>query len=129
MFAVVNSSRVDRKTAKPLPSEKVGRKAEPEKRFHINPIWQKLASHIQPKLAVSTPDDPYEQEADRVAERVLRMPEPVIQRAGALGAVSGSPCPKCEEEPKLMRTPAGAGESSAVTDDVTDALGSGRPLE
>lgn len=35
---------------------------------------------IQAKLKVSEPGDIYEQEADRVAEQVTRMPEPVIQR-------------------------------------------------
>ena len=30
---------------------------------------------IRPKLIVSQPGDPYEQEADRVAEEVMRMPE------------------------------------------------------
>jgi len=36
---------------------------------------------IQPKLTVGAPDDEYEQEADRVADQVMRMPEPVIQRS------------------------------------------------
>lgn len=36
---------------------------------------------VQAKLAISEPGDKYEQEADRVAEQVMRMPEPVIQRA------------------------------------------------
>jgi hypothetical protein len=31
---------------------------------------------IQAKLAISQPDDPFEREADRVAERVMRMPDP-----------------------------------------------------
>lgn len=31
---------------------------------------------VQPKLIVGQPGDPYEQEADQVAEEVLRMPEP-----------------------------------------------------
>jgi Domain of unknown function (DUF4157) len=35
---------------------------------------------IQPKLTVGEPDDKYEQEADRVADRVMRMPESSIQR-------------------------------------------------
>lgn len=35
---------------------------------------------IQAKLTVSQPNDPYEQEADQVAEEVMRMPESVIQR-------------------------------------------------
>lgn len=36
---------------------------------------------IQPKLTVNPPNDRYEQEADRVAEQVMRMPAPAIQRA------------------------------------------------
>jgi hypothetical protein len=35
---------------------------------------------IQPKLKISQPNDKYEQEADRVADMVIRMPEPKIQR-------------------------------------------------
>ena len=35
---------------------------------------------LQPKLVVGRPDDKYEQEADRVADQVMRMPEPGIQR-------------------------------------------------
>lgn len=36
---------------------------------------------VQPKLAVNPPDDRHEEEADRVAEQVMRMPQPRIQRA------------------------------------------------
>ncbi len=35
---------------------------------------------LQTKLKISEPNDPYEQEADRVADEVMRMPEPTIQR-------------------------------------------------
>ncbi|MBG1270885.1 eCIS core domain-containing protein [Nostoc sp. WHI] len=35
---------------------------------------------LQTKLRVSEPGDRYEQEADRVADEVMRMPEPTIQR-------------------------------------------------
>jgi len=35
---------------------------------------------IQASLKIGQPDDQYEQEADRVAERVMRMPDPVIQK-------------------------------------------------
>jgi flagellar biosynthesis GTPase FlhF len=45
-------------------------------------------AQVQTKLEVSQPDDPYEQEADRVAEQVMAMPEPKVQRA----------CPSCENE-------------------------------
>jgi len=46
---------------------------------------------IQTKLSVSQPGDPFEQEADRVSETILRMAEPVIQRQG---------CPTCDDEPE-----------------------------
>ena len=35
---------------------------------------------IQTKLSINTPNDKYEQEADRIAEQVMRMPEPKVQR-------------------------------------------------
>lgn len=35
---------------------------------------------IQPKLRVGTPDDAYECEANRVADQVMRMPDPGIYR-------------------------------------------------
>jgi hypothetical protein len=35
---------------------------------------------VQAKLRISQPNDKYEQEADRVADQVMRMPESVIQR-------------------------------------------------
>ncbi len=60
-----------------------------------NSIWQSLAlrpAAIQPKLNVSQPGDPYEQEADQVADQVTRMPEPQLQRACACGGG----CPTCK---------------------------------
>ena len=35
---------------------------------------------IQPKLTINRPNDRYEQEADRVADLVMRMPDPLLQR-------------------------------------------------
>jgi hypothetical protein len=35
---------------------------------------------LQAKLTVSRPDDPCEREADRVADEVMRMPEPALYR-------------------------------------------------
>jgi hypothetical protein len=49
---------------------------------------------IQPKLAVKTPEDIHEQEADRISEQVTRMPEPQLRRA--CSCVGG--CPKCQAE-------------------------------
>jgi peptidoglycan hydrolase-like protein with peptidoglycan-binding domain len=48
-------------------------------------------SFIQTKLTVGSPDDPYEQEADSVADQVMRMPETgFVQRK----------CAECEKEEK-----------------------------
>ncbi len=44
---------------------------------------QAEAPVLQAKLEISQPGDPYEQEADRVAKQVMRMPEPsapILQR-------------------------------------------------
>jgi flagellar motor protein MotB len=45
---------------------------------------------LQAKLKIGQPNDRYEREADRVADQVMRMPEPGIQRQ--------STCPECMEE-------------------------------
>lgn len=38
------------------------------------------AGIIQASLKIGAPNDEYEQEADRIAEQVMRMPEPGLQR-------------------------------------------------
>ena len=62
---------------------------------------------IQPKLVVGPVNDPYEQEADRVADHVMRDHGPVIQRM----------CTECEEEEKSIQAKRdgrpGGGEVSA----------------
>jgi hypothetical protein len=49
-------------------------------RTHGNRYVQRVFSGIQAKLKIGQPGDMYEQEADRVAEQVMRMPEPEMQR-------------------------------------------------
>ena len=49
-------------------------------RTHGNRYVQRVVTGIQAKLKVGQPGDVYEQEADRVAEQVMRMPEPRLQR-------------------------------------------------
>jgi hypothetical protein len=47
---------------------------------------------IQPKLRIGQVNDPFEREADHVADQVMRMPAP-----GALGACAcGGQCPRCQ---------------------------------
>ena len=63
-----------RKTA--IPSYRPGRDAQ---RAAVGQILR--STGIQAKLTVGAPDDAYEREADRVADAVMRMPQPEIQRA------------------------------------------------
>ena len=46
-------------------------------------VHARAPSLLQTKLQVNTPGDTYEQEADGVAEQVMRMPKPQLQRTGA----------------------------------------------
>jgi hypothetical protein len=54
--------------------------------YHSLHLQQAKVRHIlrsltfQPKLTIGQPNDKYEQEADRVADEVMRMPEPGVQR-------------------------------------------------
>jgi len=91
---------------------------------------------VQAKLHVSESNDPYEQEVDRIADQVMRMPAPDASRqAPCAGCASGaSPCPKClaRKEQPLQRKGAGpaphaAGPSGPA--DLLQTLGSGRPLD
>jgi hypothetical protein len=71
---------------------------------------------IQTKLAISSPADPYEQEADRVAEQVLAEPERSSANSGP---------------PPIQRYTGEAGvEATRASANVAQVLaGSGRPLE
>ena len=64
-------------------------------RTHGNRYVQRVVTGIQAKLKVGQPGDVYEQEADRVAEQVMNIPGPQVQRQ-----------PEEEEEKEgLMQTP------------------------
>ena len=71
----------------PIHSSSVGH------RFGTIAIGSPSSPVLQRKLAIGQPNDQYEQEADRVADQVMRMPAPKIQRL----------CPECKEE--LQRQP------------------------
>jgi len=85
---------------------------------------------LQTKLAINSPGDEYEQEADRVAEQVMRMPEPQMQRA----CPCGGGCSKCQEEEMLQRktAPAVDGVDSWKTlrqpEAKANAVSEGQPL-
>jgi hypothetical protein len=94
------------------------------------PVTPSKAGSLQTKLAINEPEDEYEQEADRVAAQVMRMPEPQMQRA----CPCGGGCPKCQEEEMLQRktAPAVDGVDSWKTlrqpEAKVNAVSEGQPL-
>jgi hypothetical protein len=86
---------------------------------------------FQAKLRIGQPGDIYEQEADRVAEQVMRMPEPQVSNETKVSNPAGNnsiqrKCPGCkkgtkiekeEEEEKLQKK-----EASGSTPEVTPEL-------
>ncbi len=114
-----------------------------------------LLSHrapaLQTKLTINQPGDQYEQEADHVADHVMRMPDPAavadssppsasfsgsasvphLQRKCACGGSTeaGSVCPECEKK-ELMRSAAGPASAAEAPSIVHDVIRSpGQPLD
>ncbi|MEI8211047.1 MAG: DUF4157 domain-containing protein [Planctomycetota bacterium] len=90
---------------------------------------------FQPKLIVNTSGDKYEREADRVAEQVMRMPEPSLQRQCSCGkSASNGECEECKKKKQpasgtIQRKSASAEGGIAAPPIVNDVIGSsGSPL-
>jgi hypothetical protein len=89
---------------------------------------------IQGKLAIGATDDPLEHEADRLAEQVMRAPEPPRQHPCDVGgSCSGARSGAQAEAPQILQTkPVGAGHPAltAAPPSVLDVIRSpGRPLD
>ena len=89
---------------------------------------------IQAKLRVNEPGDFYEQEAEHVADRVIRIPQPQLQRKCSCGGG----CPACQtaqphleqEQCRLNRFGSNDSETTVAPPVVHEALSSaGRPLD
>jgi len=77
MFA--GSNRESAKTKARATTESAKRGATSSDSAKVNPLWQSLAMRqgvLQATLTIGQTDDPYEREADRVADRIMRMPAP-----------------------------------------------------
>ena len=67
------------------------------------------------EFTVNTPGDAYEQEADRVADQVMRMQNgdaPVVQRMPITSLSVQRKCAHCEKEEKAMRKETGGGDAT-----------------
>ncbi|MBI3934609.1 MAG: DUF4157 domain-containing protein [Acidobacteria bacterium] len=102
--------------------------------FSPIPVQAKSPASVQAELTVNQPGDIYEQEADRVSEQVMRMPEPQLRRA----CPCGGGCPECQtEQPgqeherlQTKRVQASDPGQTAAPPIVHEVLSSpGRPLE
>lgn len=102
--------------------------------FNRIPVHASGNDYIQSKLRISAPGDNYEQEADRVAEQVMRTPDVELQHA----CPCGGGCPRCQtkqlgsgNEPRKTRlTRDGRAAVSMVQPAVDDVLRSpGKPLD
>jgi len=65
-------------------------------------IHPKERATIQPKLTTSTPGDPCEQQAERIAEQVMRMTEPHLQRKSEPGEHVADGVQKLVTPPRSM---------------------------
>ena len=96
---------------------------------------------IQTKLKINKPGDPYEQEADRVADAVMRMSEPGVQRQPEEEPVQTKPMitllvqrqtEEEEEEVGFLQTKELTGQSPEVTPTLSSRIqnlrGGGQPL-
>lgn len=102
--------------------------------FSRVPVFSKATVGLQPKLTVGAPGDVYEQEAEHVADRVMRMPRPQPQRE----CDCGEGCPACQtarprsEHERAQAKHVGPSVSGTVATPpvVREALNSaGRPLD
>jgi hypothetical protein len=82
---------------------------------------------IQFKLSVNEPGDAYEQEADNVADQVMRMEDATIQRSPMPISFLQRKCAHCEDEEKLQRKEMNAeAKTSDGLESYVNGLGSGR---
>ncbi len=100
------------------------------------------SKRIQPKLRISTPGDVFEREADRVAEQVMRMPDPRLSASDgdsspANGTVSQGGtiqrvCASCSEDEELIQAKTAGGQAPEVTSTISAGIqslqGGGQPL-
>ena len=116
--------------------------------MHGNQGVQRLLrdGRLQRKLTINQPGDAFEQEADRVAEKVMRMPDPAVnqnssmfakkagaalQRCSCGKSSSGSECEECKAKSmQLKRSPDSSTGNTTAPPIVHDVLNSpGRPLD
>jgi hypothetical protein len=90
-------------------------------------------SHFfQPRLTINQPNDMYEQEADAMADKVMRMEQPGIQLKPLSISSEQRKCAHCEEEQRKMQRKEMNGEEKTADSNLENYVGSlsssGQPL-
>lgn len=106
--------------------------------FSRIPVYGNTPRAIQAKLTISTPGDRGEQEADRVAEQVMRMPDHEVGSASEAAQLSANTtlqrmCEECQGEKEEELEGKGAGLDTEQVDgraasEIQALQGSGLPL-
>ncbi len=93
------------------------------------PAWANANSssiNLQTKLTVNEPGDIYEQEADRVADQVMRMPNPsaTIQRKCACGGTPGSTgeCEECAKKRMALQRKSSQSSSDTTSPAIVNSV-------
>lgn len=101
--------------------------------FHKKKQSSFFSATIQPKLTINQPNDIYEQEADTMADKVMRVPESVASNnfffKPGISSIQRK-CAHCVQEEKLQRkeTNNDFTVSSTQTEDYINSLSGGRTL-
>ena len=87
---------------------------------------------LQAKLSISQPDDPYESQADRIANAITSTAEPMLARKCGACESTGSSCVSCAAEPEeTIQRKAESSASTARRSDTANPIpgsGAGEPL-
>jgi hypothetical protein len=92
----------------------------------------RTSSNAQYKLEIGAVNDPLEAEADRVAEQVMRMPDPAVSSLSPSSPVLRRKCTACEEDkvPRIQMKQAGTRTNADFSPVVAQGTsGHGRPLD
>ncbi len=115
-------------------AERTRAHATPSEDLQQMPLWAQNGLSIQTSLQINAPGDKYEREADRVADQVMRMPAPVVQRkacsCGQLASLDGR-CPECKKKNLgIQRMISGDASQTMAPSTGSQALQQpGRPLD
>jgi hypothetical protein len=77
---------------------------------------------IQPKLTIGPVDDPYEREADAVADKVMRMSDVDVLQQKSLPVSIQRKCAECEEEKVQMKGESKAGSEMTAPISVNNVV-------